>query len=81
MGGRVTNLGVNEGEILLPKTVITLNHSYSGLDDAEKLAAIEDALSRLEHDTYGYCESCGGEISVTRLMCDPLICTCSDCSD
>lgn len=43
------------------------------------LERIDDALARLEDGRFGYCESCGGEISLTRLVNDPAARQCSKC--
>jgi RNA polymerase-binding protein DksA len=43
------------------------------------LAAIEDALIRLERGSFGRCESCGGEIAEERLEAVPWATLCIDC--
>lgn len=40
---------------------------------------IEQALSQLEEDDYGYCESCGAEIGLRRLEARPTATLCIDC--
>lgn len=43
------------------------------------LKKIEDALSRLHHPDFGYCESCGIEIGLPRLEARPTTTLCIDC--
>ncbi|MDY6971701.1 MAG: RNA polymerase-binding protein DksA [Thermodesulfobacteriota bacterium] len=43
------------------------------------IAKIKDALSRLEHGTYGICEECEEEISEERLKARPVTTLCIDC--
>ena len=40
---------------------------------------IDEALSRLDNDEYGYCEACGVEIGVRRLEARPTATLCIDC--
>jgi DnaK suppressor protein len=40
---------------------------------------IEESLTRLDNDEYGYCESCGIEIGVRRLEARPTATECIDC--
>jgi DnaK suppressor protein len=47
--------------------------------DREKLAAIDEALSRVSAGTYGICESCEGEISEARLVALPFTRLCVTC--
>lgn len=45
-----------------------------------ELTKIDSALIRMSEDEYGYCLSCGEEISPKRLDLDPAIPTCIDCA-
>ena len=45
-----------------------------------ELTKIDSALIRMNEDEYGYCLSCGEEISPKRLDLDPAIATCIDCA-
>jgi len=47
--------------------------------DKEKLAEIEDALGRIEDETYGVCEKCGGRIPKERLKVMPFALFCVSC--
>lgn len=45
----------------------------------EQYKDIADAFRRLENNTYGICEECGGEISIKRLEVNPLARYCIEC--
>jgi DnaK suppressor protein len=47
----------------------------------ETLHKIEEALSRLDEKTYGYCNECGDEISERRLRALPFAVRCKDCEE
>lgn len=47
--------------------------------EQESLAAIDDALRRLSAGDYGFCESCDGVISVSRLKVLPFVKMCIKC--
>jgi DnaK suppressor protein len=51
------------------------------LSDRErvKIKQVDDALDRLNEDTYGMCESCGLEIAEERLQAMPFTRLCRDC--
>lgn len=40
---------------------------------------IKDALERIDNDEYGICESCGEDISESRLKVRPVTTLCIDC--
>ncbi|MEM7768107.1 MAG: TraR/DksA C4-type zinc finger protein [Pseudomonadota bacterium] len=46
-----------------------------------ELERINQALARLDDGRFGYCESCGAEISIARLMHDPATVLCGDCDE
>ncbi len=46
---------------------------------AARRAAVEEALQRVERDSYGICEECGDEIPVARLLAVPTAVLCVDC--
>lgn len=48
---------------------------------SETLHKIEEALSRLDEDTYGNCFECGDEISERRLRALPFAVRCKDCEE
>ncbi len=45
-----------------------------------QLRRIEAALKRIEEDDYGFCLSCGDEISIKRLEFDPATPVCIICA-
>jgi DnaK suppressor protein len=45
-----------------------------------ELQRIDAALKRLDEDEFGYCVSCGEEVSRARLDADPTTPTCIDCA-
>ena len=45
------------------------------------LAEVDAALTRLEHGTYGVCESCSQVIAEGRLAARPVARTCVACTD
>ncbi len=45
------------------------------------IAKINEALSRLEHGTYGACEDCDEEIAEARLSALPFAVRCTDCEE
>ncbi|MDF2367962.1 TraR/DksA family transcriptional regulator [Sneathiella sp.] len=46
-----------------------------------ELQRIDAALSRIETGDYGYCVTCGEEISAKRLALDPSTPLCIDCAN
>ena len=48
---------------------------------SETLQKIEEALTRLDERTYGYCFECGDEISERRLRALPFAVRCKDCEE
>jgi DnaK suppressor protein len=47
----------------------------------ETLHKIEEALTRLDEGTYGYCFECGDEVSERRLRALPFAVRCKDCEE
>src|SRR3954453_17766164 len=48
---------------------------------SETLNKVNDALARLEQDTYGNCFECGSEIAEKRLRALPFAVRCKDCEE
>ena len=48
---------------------------------SETLHKIEEALTRLAEQTYGYCNECADEISERRLRALPFAVRCKDCEE
>jgi DnaK suppressor protein len=49
--------------------------------DAKILQAIEEALKRIEHGTFGTCRDCGEPIAVARLNAIPWTRVCITCKE
>jgi DnaK suppressor protein len=49
--------------------------------DAKILQAIEEALQRIEHGTYGVCRDCGEQVAVARLRAIPWTRVCITCKE
>ena len=49
--------------------------------DGKLLRAIEDALTRIQHEKFGICEECGQPISKARLEAVPWTRWCRDCKE
>ena len=47
---------------------------------SKNLTKIENALTKIENNTYGKCEKCNAEISLERLKIVPETTTCTNCS-
>ena len=63
-------------------TEIEASDTLPALEDAThaELAAINDALARLDAGTYGICVSCGAPISEARLQAMPTAKRCITCA-
>lgn len=55
---------------------IQLHHA-----DGQLLRAIDDALNRINHGTFGSCETCGKPIARARLVAVPWARHCLDCKE
>lgn len=69
------------GDILDAVTETLQSELNSQLLEAEsrELAAIDDALERLDRGDYGKCETCGRAIPLTRLRAVPYAKECIEC--
>ncbi len=47
----------------------------------ERLIKIDEAIRKINENTYGWCEDCGDEISVERLKIIPFATHCRDCQE
>lgn len=47
--------------------------------ERQQLLDIEKALQKIDEDTYGCCEMCGGQIAYERLEALPAAIYCTDC--
>jgi DnaK suppressor protein len=55
------------------------DHLNSRLRD--RLTKINEALQKIEDNTYGLCDDCGEEISEKRLLLNPYFITCISCAE
>ena len=60
-----------------------LTHLLGRLDDRGRaeIAAIDDAMVRIERGDYGWCEECGEEIPLARLEVLPSATRCITCAE
>lgn len=63
-----------------PPTAEHPDHAGLLADAEAELTAINDALHRLDDDSYGRCLTCGEPIAEPRLEADPLALTCTGCA-
>ncbi|MFO7964404.1 MAG: RNA polymerase-binding protein DksA [Desulfobacterales bacterium] len=47
--------------------------------ESKLIRKIKKALERIENDTFGICETCGGDISIKRLKARPVTTQCIEC--
>ncbi|TWT98243.1 TraR/DksA family transcriptional regulator [Stieleria varia] len=47
--------------------------------ESKELQAIDDAIARMDNDSYGICEGCGKSIPLTRLRAVPHANDCIEC--
>ncbi len=47
----------------------------------DKIFQINEALNRIDNNTYGMCEDCGDEITEKRLLFNPHFTTCISCAE
>lgn len=60
--------------------IANLNNQLS-TRDREKLHQIENALKKIENQSYGLCEECGEAIAEKRLEINPYFSTCIACAE
>ncbi|MGL4941726.1 MAG: TraR/DksA family transcriptional regulator [Thermoguttaceae bacterium] len=51
------------------------------MNESETLAQVEDALLRIQQETYGDCEDCGARITKARLHAVPHTTMCIHCAE
>jgi len=59
---------------------IDLHHRFAGLNK-QKLGQIEEALERINNQTYGICVDCDEAIAEKRLLANPYYVTCISCAE
>lgn len=70
----------DETDEIQANLIITVNNQLSSRD-REKLLQIENALKKIEGNTYGLCEECGDAIAEKRLEINPYFSTCISCAE
>lgn len=66
------------GDEAFADLMIDLN--FAEIDrDVKELKEVEGALSRLAHNAFGLCESCGERVDTRRLLANPSARRCTDC--
>ncbi len=70
--GRLSRMDALQGQAMAQETERRRNN---------ELQRIEAALARLDTDEYGYCLTCGEEISRKRIELDPAAAVCIDCAN
>lgn len=61
--------------------LIAIVNSKLSLRDKEKLRNIENALKKIDDETFGLCEECGELIAEKRLEINPSFSMCISCSE
>jgi DnaK suppressor protein len=69
--GRLSRMDALQGQAMAQETERRRNI---------ELQRIDAALARLDTDDYGYCLTCGEEISRKRIELDPAAAVCIDCA-
>ena len=49
--------------------------------DSAQLVEVRKAFVRLDQNEFGYCEKCGDDIGVKRLLFNPTFALCIECAD
>ena len=70
----------DEVDAIQAKILLELNKQLA-LRSHNKIMQLDDALKKLEKDTYGLCEDCEEEIAPKRLEFNPYFLTCVSCEE
>jgi len=70
------DFGLGEGATLAVSWEMTLARKETV---TARIEALQEALSRVDDGTYGYCESCGVQIDPERLEILPAARLCTEC--
>jgi DnaK suppressor protein len=60
--------------------IFDLNNKFNARTK-NKINQINEALSKLDNNSYGMCDDCGEEISEKRLLFNPYFVTCISCAE
>ena len=75
-GGQEKNSDEADSASQFEELTLTINNRESLL---RRLALINRTLSNVENGDYGYCDQCGIEININRLVVNPTSKACIDC--
>jgi len=70
----------DEVDAIQAKILLETN-KHLALRSHNKIMQIDDALKKIEKETYGLCEDCEEEISQKRLDFNPYFLTCVSCEE
>lgn len=70
----------DETDEIQANIIINVNKQLS-TRDKEKLLQIDNALKKIEGNTFGLCEDCGDTIAEKRLEINPYFSTCISCAE
>lgn len=70
----------DETDEIQGKLIASVNSKLSSRDK-EKLHKIDNALKKIDDNTFGLCEECGELIAEKRLEINPYFPTCIDCAE
>lgn len=68
---------VSRGEAIQQQSMAKANLAQC----QERIRQIDDALRKIDNENYGYCETCGEMIAVSRLIAKPESSFCLACQD
>lgn len=77
----ITSMGIKDSVDLATDDMATRKMEAVSQIDANRLKAIEQALSRLRNGKYGICAVCGKKIPEDRLRALPYALMCMDCKN
>lgn len=70
----------DEVDAIQAKILLELNRQLS-IRSYNKVMQIDDAIKRLDKETYGFCEECEEQIAQERLELNPYFLTCVSCAE
>lgn len=77
---RDIDLDGDETDAIQGNMLVEMNNRL-GTRNAVKLKQIEDALQKIEKQTYGLCRDCGESIAEKRLLYNPHFLICISCAE
>jgi len=70
----------DETDEIQANLLVQMNNQLN-IRNSSKITKINNALDRIETNTYGVCEECGDEISEKRLLANPYFLDCVFCAE